>query len=302
MQFTVDPDQQALVNAIEQLTRRQAGTERAKELGANGHDDELLATLDQGGYLDLAIAEGAGPLAAALSVEVITKAVGRINAGVRMLVAPAMLGADAPPRVALADMASRGPVRFGGYADVVLVLAGDEALVVRSPSSEPVASKFGYPYAAVDLDGGVSLGAGSGEKLRRWWRVAIAVETTGALSGGLERTVRYLGEREQFGRKLASFQALQHRLAEAHVTAEGVRWLGRVAAYRDAAQEDAAAAAAYAGFAARGIGADLHQLTGAIGFTYEYDLHLWTTRLHALRVELGGLSAQRVALAHARWT
>ena len=88
---------------------------------------------------------------------------------------------------------------------------------------------------------------------------------TGNLTAALALTVRYLSESERFERHLASFQALQHRLAEAHVTVEGVRWLGRVAAYRDDRAEEAAAAAAYAVQAARQIGADLHQLTGAIG-------------------------------------
>jgi alkylation response protein AidB-like acyl-CoA dehydrogenase len=81
-----------------------------------------------------------------------------------------------------------------------------------------------------------------------------------------------------------------------------LKWLGRVAAYRNAPAEEAAAAAAYVIQAARQLGADLHQLTGGIGFTYEYDLQLWTTRLHGLCGELGGVPAHRAALATARWS
>ena len=45
----------------------------------------------------------------------------------------------------------------------------------------------------------------------------------------------------------------------------------------------------------------LQQLAGAIGFTYEFDLHLWTLRLHALRVELQTASRHAVDVARGRW-
>lgn len=45
----------------------------------------------------------------------------------------------------------------------------------------------------------------------------------------------------------------------------------------------------------------MHQLTGAIGFTDEFDLQLWTTRLHALRVELGGATDHQLAVTAAQW-
>jgi hypothetical protein len=40
----------------------------------------------------------------------------------------------------------------------------------------------------------------------------------------------------------------------------------------------------------------------AIGFTTEFDLHLWTSRLHALRVEFGGVTAHQLATTRAQWT
>jgi hypothetical protein len=53
--------------------------------------------------------------------------------------------------------------------------------------------------------------------------------------------------------------------------------------------------------AARTIAVDLHQLSGAIGFTEEYDLHLWTMRAQALRTELGGIGAHARAVTAGRW-
>ena len=46
---------------------------------------------------------------------------------------------------------------------------------------------------------------------------------------------------------------------------------------------------------------ETHQLSGAIGFTREHDLHAWSMRLQPLRLELDGVAAQRRALALARW-
>ena len=61
----------------------------------------------------------------------------------------------------------------------------------------------------------------------------------------------------------------------------------------------AAAVAAYT--AAEAVVVETHQMTGAIGFTYEHDLHLWTMRLQWLRVEAGGLREYANILTNARW-
>ena len=105
----------------------------------------------------------------------------------------------------------------------------------------------------------------------------------------------------QFGRAIGSFQAVQHRLAECAVLIEGSRWLSYESAWLGAPAEGAAAAAAYAMSAADRIFIETHQLSGAIGFTREHDLHCWSMRLQALRLELGGVAGHRRALAEARW-
>jgi hypothetical protein len=63
----------------------------------------------------------------------------------------------------------------------------------------------------------------------------------------------------------------------------------------------AATAAAYCLDTAGLVFTETHQLSGAIGFTREHDLHVWSMRLMALRVELGGVAAHRRAIAEARW-
>ena len=93
----------------------------------------------------------------------------------------------------------------------------------------------------------------------------------------------------------------QHRLAECHVLVEGSRWLAYEAAWRGAPGPAAAGAAGHALAAAGRVFAETHQLSGAIGFTREHDLHVFSMRLVALRLELGGLAGHRRALARERW-
>jgi hypothetical protein len=300
MDFSLNSDQQAICDAVSAILVRQAGPTRARSIGSSGHDDDLLGVLADSGYLDLWPDPVVGPLGAALVAELSARQIARANVALRSLVAPALL--DAPPlRIAVTHRGNPGPVRYGQHADVLLVLDGDRAYAETISEVSPVDSPYGFPYAYVRTGDRRPLGDGSGELLANWWRVAIAVEIAGALDGAVHHTVRYLALREQFRRSLGSLQALQHRLAEAYVWAEGAKWLSRRAAFSHASPSDAAAAAAYAAQAAQVIGADMHQLTGAIGFTDEFDLQLWTTRLHALRVELGGTSDHQLAVAAAEW-
>jgi alkylation response protein AidB-like acyl-CoA dehydrogenase len=136
--------------------------------------------------------------------------------------------------------------------------------------------------------------------LRTQWRAALAAEAAGLLGAALQSVTTYVSERKQFGRPIATFQALRHRLAEAQVLANGVYWLAlRAAGTGDAA--DAALAALHAQEAAKNVGYDFHQFLGAMGMTLEHPLHLWTYRLKLLTAELGGRGAQAVAAADAIW-
>ena len=94
---------------------------------------------------------------------------------------------------------------------------------------------------------------------------------------------------------------MQHRLAECAVSVEGARGLMLEAAWLGARPEAAAVAAAHATTAAARVFRETHQLSGAIGYTREHDLHVWSMRLQALRLELGGAAAQRRAVAESRW-
>lgn len=309
MDFELGGDQQAVAEAVDELLARHAGPERAVLLAAKAeYDGELERALREAGFLAL-FAE-AGPLAAALLVEATARAGGVLSIAAAALVAPALLDGrvlDGP--VALASLGGDGPlppVRFAPHARHVIVAAGSEARLVplEAGEAEPVRSTFGYPFGRLPeslATRGEGLGAGSGDRLRCWWRTALAVETAGTLRAALDVTLGHVKARRQFGRAIGSFQGVQHRLAQAHVRVEGARWLALEAADRGAEREGAALAAAHASAAAKSIFDETHQFSGAMGFTREHPLHVWSMRLQALRLELGGAPAHRRAAAAARW-
>jgi acyl-CoA dehydrogenase len=135
--------------------------------------------------------------------------------------------------------------------------------------------------------------------IRLYGAMVRAAQMAGALDSILEQGVRYATERKQFGRPIGSFQALQHYLAvvAGHVAASGI---AAEQAFRAAARDDAsfeiAAAKVRVGEAA-GVSAGLvHQVHGAIGFTYEHSLHFATRRLWSWRAEFGSESVWAIEL------
>ncbi|MCZ6782228.1 MAG: acyl-CoA dehydrogenase [Proteobacteria bacterium] len=309
MDFELSDDQRAICEAVDQLLAQHAGAARAIELGAKvEYDAPLDAALAEAGFRDVARGEDTGPLEAALIVEAVARAGGVVALGAGALVGPGVRERELPGPLALASTSQPGPVRYAAHARTLLVLDGDDARVVALEAGEvkPVPSSYGYPMgdargAGARLAGGDSLGAGSGERLSSWWRVALAVEAAGTMQAALDVTVDYLKERRQFGRSIGSFQAVQHRLAECAILVEGSRWLAYEAAFRGAPPELAATASAYALRAAAQVFRETHQLSGAIGYTREHDLHVWSMRLQALRLELGGVEAHCRAVFRARW-
>ncbi|MCK8434382.1 acyl-CoA/acyl-ACP dehydrogenase [Streptomyces sp. D2-8] len=113
----------------------------------------------------------------------------------------------------------------------------------------------------------------------------LAAEAVGAAGRVLERTVEYVGQREQFGRPVGSFQAVKHRLADAYVQVQAARSAAYYAAWAAAeatapARGEAAGplALAQALEALRRAAAEGIQLHGGIGFTWEHEAHLYFKR------------------------
>ena len=306
MDFERNADQQAILEAVAALLAQHAGAKRAIELNRKSEYDLALdAALEAAGFQGVALAEGTGLLEAAQVVEAVAKAGGVVGIGAAALVAPGLMNGVLPGPIALTRAGDTGPVRFAAQARTLLVDAGAEArrLTLAAGDVVPITSNFMLPMGRVrgPLDRGESLGSGSGQRLRNLWRLALAAETVGTMAACLEVTLDYVKRRRQFGRAIGSFQAVQHRLAQCAVLVEGSRWLVYEAASQDAPEEAAATAAAHASAAASLVFAETHQFTGAMGFTREHDLHVWSMRLQALRLEAGGVAGHRRAVAEARW-
>jgi acyl-CoA dehydrogenase len=146
------------------------------------------------------------------------------------------------------------------------------------------------------------------DALRLYGAMARAAQMAGALESILEQGVRYATERKQFGRPIGNFQALQHYLAvvAGHVAASGIaaelafraadRAPSPTATEAQDARFEIAAAKIRVGEAAGVCAGLVHQVHGAIGFTYEHSLHFATRRLWSWRAEFGSESAWAIEL------
>jgi alkylation response protein AidB-like acyl-CoA dehydrogenase len=150
-------------------------------------------------------------------------------------------------------------------------------------------------------------GPEAGDAIRRAFAigaVATAAEAVGAASAALDLAVAYAQEREQFKRRIATFQAVQHLLADAHVLCE-TAWSTTLyaAAALDEDVADAAEATtiakAYVARAARKVVQGALQVLGGIGFTWEHDLHLFLRRALACEQRFGDAAFHEQRLADA---
>jgi Acyl-CoA dehydrogenase, C-terminal domain len=117
-------------------------------------------------------------------------------------------------------------------------------------------------------------------------RLALAHELIGVAQAMLELAVRHVTDRTQFGVALGTFQAVQHRLADVHVDLEAARAIARTA-WIGGDPNTAAAAHLAAGRAVTTATGHCHQVMGAIGCTWEHDMHRFIRRGLILDLLLG---------------
>ena len=109
--------------------------------------------------------------------------------------------------------------------------------------------------------------------------LACAAQLLGAGERVLADTVAYAKQRRQFSREIGSYQAIKHQLADVRIALDFARPLLLGAALGDVPVEAAKLAAGDAAYLASRTGLQVH---GAIGYTAEFDLSLWLTRIRAL--------------------
>jgi alkylation response protein AidB-like acyl-CoA dehydrogenase len=117
----------------------------------------------------------------------------------------------------------------------------------------------------------------------------------------LEMTVDYAKERVQFDHPIGSFQAVQHHCANMAIYVDGARYLAYQAAWKLSeglpCDMEVAAAKAWASDAYRRVCSLGHQVHGAIGFTLDHDMQLYSRRSKAAEVVFGDADFHREAIA-----
>ncbi len=123
---------------------------------------------------------------------------------------------------------------------------------------------------------------------------ARASQMVGAGRTVTDRTIEYVKDRRQFGRPIGAFQVIQHYMADMTTKVKSAKHLADRAAWALSADVDGAMASrivSQAKWAANTLMHDIvwkaHQSHGAIGFTWEHDLHLYTRRVLSWRADFG---------------
>jgi alkylation response protein AidB-like acyl-CoA dehydrogenase len=119
--------------------------------------------------------------------------------------------------------------------------------------------------------------------------IGLAAECVGGAQKCLDMTLEYTGQRIQFDRPIAGFQAIKHKCADMYIAIEEARSAVYYAATADPAEKTEAAliAKATATEAFFKVAGDAIQLHGGIGFTWEYPLHYFFKRARANRSMFG---------------
>jgi hypothetical protein len=302
MDLSLNADQVAILDALDSLAKPFAGV-ALHQTGFALTDAGLDRELAEGGFLDVAFDPDLGVGTAAVIVERLARLPQATEAALSAIVRPLLGEGIAGPICIVEKGKTTRPVRFLTEGATVVVLGETVTSFIATGDqvrAEPEAL-YGYPVATlVALPTDRRKHYVSEEDLRTHWRIALAAEAAGLLAAALESVCAYTAERHQFGRPLASFQGMRHRLAEAQVRTNGVYWLAmKAAATLDPA--DAALAAFHAQESARVVVYDFHQFLGGMGVTLEHPLHLWTYRLKLLTGEIGGRGANALAAADALW-
>jgi alkylation response protein AidB-like acyl-CoA dehydrogenase len=126
--------------------------------------------------------------------------------------------------------------------------------------------------------------------------VALCAEMVGGMQWVLDTTVEYAKTRQQFGRPIGSFQAVQHHCADMLLLTESARSATLYAAWATTPLA-VSVAKAYCSDAAREVGNRGIQVHGGIGFTWEHDLHRYYKRFKSSETTFGDASFHRERIA-----
>ena len=201
------------------------------------------------------------------------------------------------PAVADAHIARWALLQRG---DAVYVLAADALSCRPLTSLDPSRRAFEVHWS--ERDALAILEDGAPSSLLNAGALGAAAQMIGAAARMLELAVDYTGQREQFGVPVGSFQAVKHRLADVAIALEFARPVVYRAAWEVAhstARADSSVSHAKLAAGRAGALAARHclQAHGAIGYTWEADLHIWMKRVWILERAWGDAAFHKRRLA-----
>jgi len=161
--------------------------------------------------------------------------------------------------------------------------------IASDRQSEVVFEKVEVPSSA--LLGEKNAGWATIEKVLQWGAIGKCAEMSGGGQEVLDMTVEYAKQRTQFGRPIGTFQAIQHHCANMATDVEGAKFITYQAAWKLSeglpAEREVAMAKAWVSEAYRRVCALGHQSHGAIGFTKEHNMQLYSRRAKAAELAFG---------------
>lgn len=184
-------------------------------------------------------------------------------------------------------------VRSGRVADWVLVQLETASILLptatatQTPAGFVLDATLVWSPAARAAAQAVAGGVPDAQTLQA---CIYAAQLAGALMSVFNRTLQYANERKQFDRPIGKFQAIQHQLSVISEHTFAARMAAHIGCHSDSTTPDrlrVAVAKARTSEAALEVAALSHSIHGAIGFTEEFDLQLFTRRLHVWR-QAGG--------------
>ena len=308
-----------LSHALRQLLADQCTPTLVREIEAGGSAAPLWGKLQESGFADALVSEDHGGAGLALAdvfelLELCGTCAVPVPLADTMLARPLLAAAGIPVPEGSIALATASPGADGGLrcarvacgrvADWVLARSGDECLLLPVPQAErraavfPLDADLAWSPAAVNAARRVP----GAPDLRTMQACVAAAQLSGALMSVFARTLQYANERQQFGRPIGKFQAIQHQLSVMAEHVFAARMAAQIGCDGNGTTPDrlrVAVAKARASEAAVEVAALAHSIHGAIGFTEEFDLQLYTRRLHAWREAAGAESSWHEVLGEA---
>jgi alkylation response protein AidB-like acyl-CoA dehydrogenase len=314
VRFAFTDDQLSFRDAVRDLLEKECPPAAVRDAWTNerGRTASAWAALAEMGVLGALVPEAEGGLGLTeLDVVLLAEETGRaalpepfvehVLVGAPLLATDAVVsGAETvtagDPLVPYADTATT-IVRLGHESFVV----AREAAELRARRSVDHSRRLFEVVATGDaapLDGAAVSSA--------YWRgtLGFSAQLVGLGHALLDTTAEYVVARRQFGVPIGSFQALKHKLADVRIALEFAAPLVYRAAYSLSAGDPAARTHVAMGKAAAADAASLAarhalQCHGAIGYSFEHDLHLWIKRVWALAAAWGDATWHRELVARA---